>query len=373
MFEESCQLPIALGFSKIGTNELHSVSYIRQRLDVLSELSMFGRVFIDTSPIYGNGFSEVVLGNFLASTTERYFVATKYYPDDDATAKNVVSSIEASLSRLRIDKVDLIQLHWPNPRADMREVIEGLNILYEQGKIGGLGTCNFSQTEVLDLAQIWPRELITNQQEINLNNIGSNQEYLDPTGARTMSYGSLIQGRLAFSQVQRNFIKKVASEINLTPAAITLKILSLLEPEIIPILKISSVKHLHELIIGLQHELEESILNDFNQIEKLKIKYIDPKLIKLIGDKTRNPYLSVEDALRNSLQLFPSPSSLAERIKIFNLVLPIKVCPLPDGFYEIDSEDPFDQLKKYWAWLIAYPDSKIPAVIFESRMDLISE
>lgn len=247
----------------------------------------------------------------------------------------------------------------------MNEVVEGLNVLFEQGKIGGLGSCNFSQAEILDLKNIWPRELITNQQEVNLNNIGSRQDYLDPTGARTMSYGTLIQGRLTFSEVQRKYINDLATQMNLTPAAITLKILSLLDPEIIPILKISSVKHLNELIEGLNQEVDESILVEFNKIKIIETIYIDPKTIKLIGDKTRSPYLSLEDALKNPLQLFPSPASLAERIRKFNLILPIKVRPLSGGLFEIDLEDPFDQVKKYWAWLIAYPDTKIPAIIFE--------
>jgi aryl-alcohol dehydrogenase-like predicted oxidoreductase len=330
---------------------------------------MLGRVFIDTSPIYGNGFSEIVIGNFLSQSKGRYFLATKYYPNDYTTANNVIQSVEGSLSRLKIDKVDLIQLHWPNPLANMNEVVEGLNVLFEQGKIGGLGSCNFSQAEILDLITIWPRELITNQQEINLNNVGARHEYLDPTGARTMSYGTLIQGRFTFSEVQRKYINDVATQINLTPAAMTLKILSLLDPEIIPILKISSVKHLNELVEGLNQELDESILVGFNKIDKIEISYLDPKKIKLIGDKTRNPYLSSEEALRNLLQLFPSPASIAERIRKFNLILPIKVRTLSGGLFEIDSEDPFDQVKKYWAWLLAYPETKIPAIIFETRME----
>jgi len=330
---------------------------------------MLGRVFIDTSPIYGNGFSEIVIGNFLSQSKGRYFLATKYYPNDYTTAKDVIQSVEGSLNRLKIDKVDLIQLHWPNPLANMNEVVEGLNILFEQGKIGGLGSCNFSQAEILDLKNIWPRELITNQQEVNLNNIGARHEYLDPTGARTMSYGTLIQGRFTFSEVQRKYINDIATQINLTPAAMTLKILNLLDPEIIPILKISSTEHLNELIEGLNQEVDESILVEFNKIEKIEITYIDPKIITLIGDKTRSPYLSREEALRNSLQLFPSPASLAERIKKFNLILPIKVSPLSGGLFEIDSADPFDQVKKYWAWLIAYPDTKIPVIIFEKRME----
>ena len=330
---------------------------------------MLGRVFIDTSPIYGNGFSETVIGNFLSQSKRRYFVATKYYPNDYTTANNVIQSIEGSLSRLKIDKVDLIQLHWPNPLANMNEVVEGLNVLFEQGKIGGLGSCNFSQAEILDLITIWPRELITNQQEINLNNVGARHEYLDPTGARTMSYGTLIQGRFTFSEVQRKYINDVATQINLTPAAMTLKILNLLDPEIIPILKISSIKHLNELVEGLNQEVDQSILFGFNKIDKIEISYLDPKKIKLIGDKTRSPYLSPEEALRNLLQLFPSPASIAERIRKFNLILPIKVRPLSGGLFEIDSEDPFDQVKKYWAWLMAYPETKIPAIIFETRME----
>jgi aryl-alcohol dehydrogenase-like predicted oxidoreductase len=358
---------MALGFSKIGTKAYHSTSHIKDRLAVIDELSKIGRVFLDTSPIYGSGFSEETLGNFMAHSSGKYFVASKYFPENNTNPTQVIKSVEDSLTRLQLEKIDLVQLHWPNPLANLQAVVEGLSKLFEEEKIGSLGTCNFSQSEMSELCEIWPFGLLTNQQEINLNNIGSCSELVDPEGAYTMSYSTLLQGRLTFSRDQRKFLINSATEIGLTPAALTLAIINNLEPEIFPILKVSSVRHLEELVHGWIEKIDESIFYEFQKIEQPQVKYVDPLNISLIGDSSRKPYLSEEDALRNSLELFPSPASLSERVLKFNLILPVKVVALNDALFQIDDYDPFDQIKKYWAWRLAFPGEKIPVIVFESE------
>jgi diketogulonate reductase-like aldo/keto reductase len=322
---------------------------------------------LDTSPIYGNGFSEKILGEYILKSKDKFFIASKYYPGDDTNEDDVIVSVENSLKRLQVDSIDLIQLHWPNPRANLEEVVCGLEKLSKQGKIGSLGTCNFSVHEVNELASIWSQGLLTNQQEVNLNNIGSTEEFLDPSGARTLSYGTLLQGRLSFSNIQRRFLTEAALQIGISPAALTLAIMHVLEPQIIPILKISSVHHLRELIQGLATQLDLSILHEFQKIQPPEIRYIEPNLISLTGDRNRKPYLTTEEALRNPLELFPSPASLSERMIKYSLIMPLKVIALRDGSFQVDAEDPFDQIKKYWAWCLAYPGSKIPVIIFESE------
>lgn len=321
---------------------------------------------MDTSPIYGNGFSEKILGEFILKSKDKFFIASKYYPDDDANEDDVIVSVENSLKRLQVDSIDLIQLHWPNPRANLEAVVYGLEKLLKQGKIGSLGTCNFSAPEVNELASLWSQGLISNQQEVNLNNVGAMEEFLDPSGARTLSYGTLLQGRFSFSKNQRKFLTETALQIGISPAALTLAIMHLLEPRVIPILKISSVHHLRDLIQGQASQLDLSILHEFQKIQPPEIQYIEPTLISLAGDRNRKPYLTTEEALSNPLGLFPSPASLSERIIKYSLSMPVKVIALRDGSFQVDSEDPFDQIKKYWAWCLAYPGSKIPVIIFES-------
>jgi hypothetical protein len=67
----------------------------------------------------------------------------------------------------------------------------------------------------------------------------------------------------------------------------------------------------------------------------------------------------------NELELIPSPLSLSLRIARSKLILPITVKQIGKKSYIIDTNDPFGQIKKYWAWRFAYPEDKIPVFIVE--------
>ena len=75
--------------------------------------------------------------------------------------------------------------------------------------------------------------------------------------------------------------------------------------------------------------------------------------------------MKLEEALINMQELFPSPAAFAARILKFDIEFPLKVRDLGNGTYEIDTADPFDQVKKYWAYRIAKPHENIPVTIVE--------
>jgi L-galactose dehydrogenase/L-glyceraldehyde 3-phosphate reductase len=135
--------------------------------------------YFDTAPLYGDGQSETNLGQVLRTLKPRLYVGTKFrVPDVPASglASAVVSSLEASLKRLGLERVDLLQCHNLVTREhsarsvsvkDMRDaIVPALVRLVEQGKIGFYGMTALGETaalhEVLDAAMVQTAQVCFN-------------------------------------------------------------------------------------------------------------------------------------------------------------------------------------------------------------------
>ncbi|QPC84289.1 aldo/keto reductase [Phototrophicus methaneseepsis] len=146
---------IGLGAWAIGgdswgpQDDKDSIETIHKALDA-------GMNWIDTAAIYGQGHSETVVGQALKSTSHQPYVFTKcsLIWDEDGNvdrslkADSLRREVEASLSRLQIDVIDLYQIHWPNPDAEIEEGWETLAKLKEEGKVRYIGVSNFSVAQM---------------------------------------------------------------------------------------------------------------------------------------------------------------------------------------------------------------------------------
>ena len=101
----------------------------------------------DSAPAYGDGESERILGKALQRRREAAYVATKVSPRD-LRGKDLVASCEASLKRLKTDRIDLLQVHWPNHDLPPGESIEALEELKSSGKAVAYGACNFGPQDL---------------------------------------------------------------------------------------------------------------------------------------------------------------------------------------------------------------------------------
>lgn len=108
--------------------------------------------FFDTAEGYGDGHSEEVLGQALEGVSEEAFIATKVSRGNLAE-DSLIQSCEASLKRLRIDCIDLYQVHWPNHDIPFGETVEILERLKQQGKIRHWGVSNFGKQDLSDLLE----------------------------------------------------------------------------------------------------------------------------------------------------------------------------------------------------------------------------
>ncbi len=126
--------------------------------------------WIDTAAAYGFGHSETVVGRALQGLPagSRPYVFTKCSLLEgpgrtvlhNLKRDSVLAEAEASLRRLQVDAIDLYQIHWPNPEADIEEGWSALAELKEQGLVRHIGVSNFNVEQLRRAAEIAPVETL---------------------------------------------------------------------------------------------------------------------------------------------------------------------------------------------------------------------
>ena len=120
--------------------------------------------WIDTAAVYGLGRSEEVVGKAVAGRSHRPYVFTKCSLVWDEQreighslkAASVRRELEASLRRLRVDAVDLYQIHWPDPEPEIEEGWQTLAQIQKEGKVRYIGVSNFNVAEMKRVERIAP-------------------------------------------------------------------------------------------------------------------------------------------------------------------------------------------------------------------------
>jgi aryl-alcohol dehydrogenase-like predicted oxidoreductase len=118
--------------------------------------------WIDTAAVYGLGHSEEVIGKAIAGRAHRPHVFTKcslVWNDrreigNSLKAASVRHELEASLRRLRVDVIDLYQIHWPDPEPEIEEGWQTLAQLQKEGKVRYIGLSNFNVAQMKRVARI---------------------------------------------------------------------------------------------------------------------------------------------------------------------------------------------------------------------------
>ena len=222
--------PIAWGMWRLAENgrtASDAAKLVHAALDA-------GITFLDTADIYGfdgsGGFgdAEALLGEVLAAEPalrERMVLATKggIMPPlpYDQSAEYLRSAIDASLTRLKVDSVDLWQIHRPDILAHPQETARVLDDAVASGKIRALGVSNFTMAQTAALNHFLGHKLVTTQPEISPLRIDcfENGE-LDQAmmlGLTPMAWSPLGGGRLAAPESARD--KAVAAALDAVAAA----------------------------------------------------------------------------------------------------------------------------------------------------------
>src|SRR5256714_5259079 len=112
-----------------------------------------GVTFFDTADRYSKGQSEDFLGRALGKRRDQIILATKFGMEMEkgqqgASPKYVQEAVEASLRRLRTDRIDLYQLHQPDPKTPITDTLGALDELVHAGKVREIGCSNFSVAQL---------------------------------------------------------------------------------------------------------------------------------------------------------------------------------------------------------------------------------
>jgi aryl-alcohol dehydrogenase-like predicted oxidoreductase len=162
--------------------------------------------WIDTAPIYGLGHSEEVVARAIDGLEPRPYVFSKcgMVWNDSGEIRNHIKKdsirleIEASLRRLRLDAIDLYQIHWPEPGADIEEAWEILFQLRAEGKARHIGVSNFSAAQMQKIESIAPVETLqTPYSLIARQSETSTLQYAAARGIGVIAYSPMKSGLLS--------------------------------------------------------------------------------------------------------------------------------------------------------------------------------
>ena len=219
---------IGLGTWQIGTklwgwgtdyDESDAIAAIHQAIDL-------GINFIDTAEIYGGGKSEEIIGKAIVERRDEVFLATKVWVTNLSYNK-VIKAAERSLRRLRVDVIDLYQVHWPNPFIPIEQTMRGMERLVKEGKVRCIGVSNFSVNQLKRAQEaLSSEEIVSNQVEYNLLNRKIERDLL-PYARREkitiIAYSPLAKGILTGKYAPGNIPRDILRRIDILFSSENLK------------------------------------------------------------------------------------------------------------------------------------------------------
>lgn len=322
--------------------------------------------FIDTSPVYGNGKSEKLLGKIMRNCRKDFFIATKLMPE--MCYKNKVKiSVMQSLKRLNTSYIDLLQIHWPNEKIPFEETISAMIELKKKGLINNIGLCNFSFEQIKKLIKKFkPKTFFSIQTEYNLFERSADKDlipFCKKNDILLIAYSPLAQGKLANGKKQIQLLKILAKKYECDPSQIVLSWMAS-KKNIISIPNSSRIKNLCKNFESKSIFLEKKDLIKIDKICITRIKNINTNEINVSDRYNRKVYKNIEEAKKNKFKMIPSPLELSKEIKKGNFLKPIrlkKIQKKKKSYYDLT-----EGRLRYWSWVIAFNNKKpIPSLVWE--------
>ncbi|MCW3659271.1 aldo/keto reductase [Burkholderia cenocepacia] len=213
-----------------------------------------GMTLVDTAEMYGDGATEEFVGDALAGLRDDVFLVSKVYPHH-ASRRGVVAACDASLKRLRTDRVDLYLLHWRGS-VPLEETVAGFDALQRAGKIRHWGVSNFDTADMAELVdEAGGGACATNQILYNIARRGPEFDllpWLADHRIPAMAYSPVDHGRLP----KRSPLDEIARLRGVSVTRVALAWV-LAQPGVFAIPKASRIEHVRDNRAALDFVLSD--------------------------------------------------------------------------------------------------------------------
>ena len=234
---------------------------------VLRRAVELGINFIDTADSYGPGVSEEIIAEALYPYRKDLLIATKAGFDrpgpnrwiENGRPGHLKSSCEDSLRSLRLDRIDLYQLHRIDPKVPADDQFGALKDLQTEGKIRHIGLSEVTVPQIQHAQTII--SVVSVQNRYSVVDRGSEDvlKYCEKEKMAFIPWFPLGAGKLAGGDSP---IGRVAERLNATPSQVALAWLLSRSPVILPIPGTSSVEHLEENIAAAGLKIDENRMKE---------------------------------------------------------------------------------------------------------------
>jgi pyridoxine 4-dehydrogenase len=242
-------------------------------LAVLRRAVELGVNFIDTADSYGPHVSEEVIAEALFPYPAGLVIATKggwnrHGPNQwthDATPAHLRAAVEGSLKRLRLERIDVYQLHIPDPVVSFDDSVGTLARLKEEGKIRLVALSNVTQEHIERAQKIVPIVSVQNRYSFADREWDYVVDYCQRNAIAFIPWFPLGAGRIAAGDA----VQQIARKRNASPHQVALAWLLKRSPMMLPIPGTSSVAHLEENIRAASLHLTDEEYEALSRVPRL--------------------------------------------------------------------------------------------------------
>jgi len=245
----------------------------KESIHVLRRAVELGVNFIDTADSYGPGVSEEIIAEALHPYPSGLVIATKGGFDrpgpnkwvENGRPEHLRQACDGSLRRLRLDRIDLYQLHRIDPKVPAEDQLGTLKDLQAQGKIKHIGLSEVSVKQIEHARKIVP--VVTVQNRYSLADRGSEDvlKFCEGAGIGFIPWFPLAAGKLSGTA---SAVQHAATELKVSPSQIALAWLLWRSPVMLPIPGTSSVAHLEENVATAALKVPAGALERLGKLAK---------------------------------------------------------------------------------------------------------
>lgn len=239
-----------------------AIATLRRAIDL-------GVNFIDTADSYGPFVSEELIAEALYPYPKGLVITTKvgwvrHGPgvwQHNASPMHIQEAIEGSLKRLRLDRIDVYQLHVPDPATSFDASMEAIARLKDEDKIRHVALSNVTLEHIHRAEKIVPIVSVQNRYSFNDREWDYVLNYCESKGIAFLPWGPMAQGRKA-----NEVVEKIAANRGVSTAVVSLGWLLRRSPVTLLIPGTSSVKHLEENISAAAFKLSDAEFAEMNAV-----------------------------------------------------------------------------------------------------------